>query len=49
MDDLNIIDDYGWCRGARQASDEFFGSQPFKMMHAVRDEPMIEMHQLVQR
>jgi predicted O-methyltransferase YrrM len=31
-----IIDDYGWCRGARQATDEFFRDQPFKpMMHRV--------------
>ena len=29
-----IIDDYGWCRGARQATDEFFADLPFKpMMH----------------
>jgi O-methyltransferase len=31
-----IIDDYGWCRGARQATDEFFRDRPFKpMMHRV--------------
>jgi O-methyltransferase len=27
---LLIIDDYGWCRGARQATDEFFRDKPFK-------------------
>lgn len=31
-----FIDDYGWCRGARQATDEFFGDRSFKpMMHRV--------------
>ncbi|MBI3901795.1 MAG: class I SAM-dependent methyltransferase [Nitrosomonadales bacterium] len=31
-----VIDDYGWCRGSRQATDEFFQDQPFKpMMHRV--------------
>lgn len=31
-----IIDDYGWCRGARQAADEFFQDQPFKpIMHRI--------------
>jgi len=31
-----IIDDYGWCQGARQATDEFFRERPFKpMMHRV--------------
>jgi len=25
-----IIDDYGWCRGARQATDEFFAGRDFK-------------------
>ena len=31
-----ILDDYGWCRGARQATDEFFSRQSFKpMLHRV--------------
>lgn len=31
-----IIDDYGWCQGARQATDEFFRDRSFKpMMHRV--------------
>lgn len=31
-----ILDDYGWCRGARQAADEFFSRQSFKpMLHRV--------------
>jgi O-methyltransferase len=31
-----IIDDYGWCRGARQAADEFFGARAFKpLMHRI--------------
>lgn len=31
-----IIDDYGWCRGARQATDEFFATRPFKpFLHRV--------------
>jgi O-methyltransferase len=35
-----IIDDYGWCRGARQATDEFFRDRPFKpMMHRVDQGP----------
>lgn len=25
-----IIDDYGWCRGARQATDEFFAARDFR-------------------
>lgn len=33
-----IIDDYGWCRGARQATDEFFHNQPFTpLMHRVNE------------
>jgi len=37
-----IIDDYGWCRGARKATDEFFAQQPFKpMMHRVDQGPRI--------
>ncbi len=33
-----IIDDYGWCKGARQATDEFFATQAFKpMMHRVNE------------
>jgi O-methyltransferase len=35
-----IIDDYGWCRGARQATDEFFRDRSFKpMMHRVEQGP----------
>lgn len=35
-----IIDDYGWCRGARQATDEFFSDRPFKpMMHRIDQGP----------
>jgi O-methyltransferase len=31
-----IIDDYGWCKGARQATDEFIQNQSFRpMMHRV--------------
>ena len=31
-----IVDDYGWCRGARQATDEFLRELPFKpLMHRV--------------
>jgi O-methyltransferase len=37
-----IVDDYGWCRGARRATDEFFHDQPFKpMMHRVDQGPRI--------
>jgi O-methyltransferase len=37
-----IIDDYGWCRGARQATDEFFRDQPFKpMLHRVDQGPRL--------
>ena len=37
-----IIDDYGWCRGARQATDEFFRDRPFKpMLHRVDQGPRI--------
>lgn len=37
-----IIDDYGWCRGARQATDEFFRDRSFKpMMHRVNQGPRI--------
>lgn len=37
-----IVDDYGWCRGARQATDEFFRDQPFKpMMHRVDQGPRL--------
>ena len=29
-----IIDDYGWCKGSRQATDEFFEKRSFRpMMH----------------
>lgn len=35
-----IIDDYGWCRGARQATDEFFRERPFKpMLHRIDQGP----------
>jgi hypothetical protein len=31
-----MIDDYGWCRGARQAADEFFAERAFKpLMHRI--------------
>jgi O-methyltransferase len=37
-----IIDDYGWCRGARQATDEFFRDRSFKpLMHRVDQGPRI--------
>lgn len=37
-----IIDDYGWCRGARKATDEFFRDRPFKpMMHRVDQGPRV--------
>lgn len=37
-----IIDDYGWCRGARQATDEFFRDRPFKpMLHRVDQGPRV--------
>jgi O-methyltransferase len=37
-----IIDDYGWCRGARKATDEFFQRHSFKpMMHRVDQGPRI--------
>ncbi len=37
-----IIDDYGWCRGSRKATDEFFERQPFKpMMHRVDQGPRL--------
>jgi O-methyltransferase len=37
-----IIDDYGWCRGSRKATDEFFQQQPFKpMMHRVDQGPRV--------
>ena len=37
-----IIDDYGWCRGARKAADEFFARQPFKpMMNRVDQGPRL--------
>jgi O-methyltransferase len=35
-----IIDDYGWCRGARKAADEFFHGCSFRpMMHRVDQGP----------
>ena len=35
-----IIDDYGWCRGSRKATDEFFQRQSFRpMMHRVDQGP----------
>jgi O-methyltransferase len=37
-----IIDDYGWCRGSRKATDEFFQQQSFKpMMHRVDQGPRV--------
>jgi O-methyltransferase len=37
-----IIDDYGWCRGSRKATDEFLQQQAFKpMMHRVDQGPRI--------
>jgi hypothetical protein len=37
-----IVDDYGWCRGARKATDEFFNRHSFKpMMHRVDQGPRI--------
>ena len=37
-----IIDDYGWCRGARKATDEFFRGRLFKpMMHRIDQGPRI--------
>jgi O-methyltransferase len=37
-----IIDDYGWCRGARKATDEFFQRHSFKpMMHRVDQGPRV--------
>jgi len=37
-----IIDDYGWCRGARKATDEFFADRPFKpMMHRIDQCPRV--------
>jgi len=37
-----IIDDYGWCRGARQAADEFFRDKPFRpLMHRVDQCPRL--------
>jgi len=37
-----IIDDYGWCRGARQATDEFFSERSFKpMMHRLDQGPRL--------
>ena len=38
-----IIDDYGWCRGARQATDEFFRDRTFKpLMHRVDQGPRLD-------
>jgi O-methyltransferase len=35
-----IIDDYGWCRGARKATDEFFSDRQFKpLMHRIDQGP----------
>ena len=35
-----IVDDYGWCRGARQATEEFFRDQLFKpMLHRADQGP----------
>jgi len=37
-----IIDDYGWCRGSRHATDEFFRRRRFKpMMHRIDQGPRI--------
>jgi O-methyltransferase len=37
-----IIDDYGWCRGSRKATDLFFQQLPFKpMMHRVDQGPRV--------
>jgi hypothetical protein len=37
-----IVDDYGWCRGSRQATDEFFSDKPFKpMMHRLDQGPRL--------
>ena len=37
-----IIDDYGWCRGSRYATDEFFNRRRFKpMMHRIDQGPRI--------
>ncbi len=27
---IMVIDDYGWCKGSRKATDEYFGKLPFK-------------------
>lgn len=36
------IDDYGWCRGARKATDEFFSDRPFKpLLHRVNQGPRL--------
>jgi hypothetical protein len=43
-----IIDDYGWCRGARKATDEFFQRHSFKpMMHRVDQGPRILIKPLI--
>jgi O-methyltransferase len=37
-----IIDDYGWCRGARRATDEFFRDKPFKpLLHRIDQCPRL--------
>jgi O-methyltransferase len=37
-----IVDDYGWCRGSRKATDEFFQRQSFKpMMNRVDQGPRV--------